>query len=508
MDKNKIIDSILSEWAMRSHDGLASGHDTAENIETLKDILCEYGVDQNNVDSMAENLLGEKKEEPVVYGDDRDYIFKVNKPNSRTEVDYYMSAGHPNQKKYPDKSRYDGPRKYDDPKMYKVANINNISDALVKAETDPNLKDLRNKKSVSIANVQKLKKVFEAFPDQSLVKKYKALYNSIPTVQEAIEIYTGKKYPEFQGLINKIDDEKFAGGGRGEIPIVFILKGATSGGGTNMDILFAERENKITGIEVKEVTGATIAISVPTLSGFSNTKFNIAIHEIALAANNYPTMKGFLTKVLKDNGKLYKKIDKITDLDKNIKAIEDFFDDPKVGEVSKFLLDAIFIISQKLKSPILGQRPEIGSVEIDIGKKHHEFKVPDDQVTTLNAKIDNVSGEKAVLTIPVEPKKEKDDGTLAEKCMKLSFFREDWDENRVQAEVMERVLSKYKRMIVISKKKGANEAELYDSKKIKTLEFVALGFAKIYMFVPGMGKSKAQAAGDVKVKAPEETGGE
>jgi hypothetical protein len=46
MDKNKIIDDILNEWAMRSHDGLVSGHDTPENMEVLNEILNEYGLEE------------------------------------------------------------------------------------------------------------------------------------------------------------------------------------------------------------------------------------------------------------------------------------------------------------------------------------------------------------------------------------------------------------------------------------------------------------------------------
>jgi hypothetical protein len=338
--------------------------------------------------------------------------------------------------------------------------------------------------------------VFDAFPNKSLVTRYKAMFDKVPTIEEAIEIYKGNQYPEFQPLINAIDDVKFAGGGRGEIPIVFILKGARSGGGTDMDILFAELADKKGGVEVKEVTGATIAISAPTLTGFSNSKFNIAIHELALAANKTKGMKDFIEKVLKDDGELFKPIGQVDKIHKKIDAVNAFFADPKVGEVSQFLLDAIFIVSEKIKNPITGKPKELGSVEIDIGNKHREFKVPDDQVAALNAKIDNVGAEKATLDVPIEPKIEKDDGNIAEKCMKLSFFKEDWDEERVQKEIMDLIIGKYKRMIIISKKKGVNDAQLYDENRIKTLEFVALGFGKLYMYVPGMGKSKAQAAAD------------
>jgi hypothetical protein len=41
MEKSKIIEYVLNEWAMRSPDGLASGHDTPENISILNEILAE-----------------------------------------------------------------------------------------------------------------------------------------------------------------------------------------------------------------------------------------------------------------------------------------------------------------------------------------------------------------------------------------------------------------------------------------------------------------------------------
>ena len=38
---NSIIEKILTEWALQSADGLASGHTTSENIKTLKSVLIE-----------------------------------------------------------------------------------------------------------------------------------------------------------------------------------------------------------------------------------------------------------------------------------------------------------------------------------------------------------------------------------------------------------------------------------------------------------------------------------
>ena len=510
MENSKIIDDTLNEWAMRSHDGLVSGHNTPENIKVFSEILFEYGLEQTQVEETVDAMFGEAKKTNNT-GEDYEYLFKVTDPKNKNNVTKLISIGHPDQDKYPDypkAQRYNGPHDLK-PDQYRVANDQNINNAIAASEKDPIFQKLRNVKKVSLANVRKLKEVFETFDNKSLINKYRRMYDSVPTIDDALDIYKGQKYPEFQPLINKIDDNKFAGAGRGEMPIVFLLKGASSGGNRKMDIIFAEFGDKEGGVEVKEVTGGTIAISAPTLDNFSNSKFNVAIHELALAANKTPRMKDFMLKVLKDpginNGGLYPDIGNNPNLEKHEIAINAFFEDPKVGEVSQFLLDAIFIISEKIikrkESGNKKGKESIGSVEIDIGNKHREFKVPDDKVPALNAAIDAVQGEKTILTVPISPKDESSDEAIADKAMKLSFFRENWDQSRVQNEIMNLIIKKYTKMIIIDKRKKQNNAYLYDTTKIRTLEFVALGFGKIFMYVPGMGKSKAQAVGDVGATA-------
>lgn len=510
MENSRIIDDILNEWALRSHDGLASGYSTPKNIKVFAEILSEYGLEQNQVDGTMSDMFGEAKN-TANKGEDYEYLFKVTDPNNKNKAPTLISIGHPDQEKYPDypkAQKYNGPHDLK-PEQYRVANDDNINNAIAASEKDPVFQKLRNVKKVSLANVRKLKEIFEAFDDKSLIKKYRGMYDTIPTIEEVLDIYKGKKYPEFQPLINKIDDNKFAGAGRGEMPIVFLLQGASSGGNRKMDIIFAELGDKEGGVEVKEVTGGTIAISAPTLDNFSNSKFNVAIHELALAVNKMPKMKDFMLKVLKDkgvsNGGLYPDIGTDSNLEKHEAAINAFFEDPKVGEVSQFLLDSIFIISEKIiqrkNNPNDKEKESIGSVEIDIGNKHREFKVPDDKVPELNAAIDSAQGEKTTLNVPISPKDEESDEAIADRAMKLSFFRENWDQARVQKEIMDLIVKKYTKMIIIDKRKKQNNAYLYDESKIRTLEFIALGFGKLFMYVPGMGKNKAQALGDVGTTA-------
>ena len=188
MEKDKIIEHVLNEWAMRSPDGLASGYDTAENIQALNEVLSEKGIE------IDENIFGESKR-PKNAGPDYEYLFKKTDPNNKDKVLYLISVGHPNQKKYPDLQRYDGDHTLP-ADLYRVANDTNINNALAASEKDEKLKALRNIKKVSLGNVRKIKEIFATYENKALVQKYKDLYDKIPTIEEAIKIYEGEKYPE------------------------------------------------------------------------------------------------------------------------------------------------------------------------------------------------------------------------------------------------------------------------------------------------------------------------
>lgn len=74
MDKHKIIDEVLAEWAMRSPDGLVGGHDTPENIAVLNEILDEY---------RGQGTLGKKFLQPY---DPKDAGLNPNKDPSKWYV--------------------------------------------------------------------------------------------------------------------------------------------------------------------------------------------------------------------------------------------------------------------------------------------------------------------------------------------------------------------------------------------------------------------------------------
>ena len=61
MEKRNIIDEILSEWAMRSDDGLSGGYDSLNNGKILAAMLSEYGVPKVDVDSIVKKMFCDHK---------------------------------------------------------------------------------------------------------------------------------------------------------------------------------------------------------------------------------------------------------------------------------------------------------------------------------------------------------------------------------------------------------------------------------------------------------------
>jgi hypothetical protein len=472
---------------MHSHDGLASGYDTPENICVLENILFEYGMNEAEAEE-AIGAVSKDDDAAKTFGDDRDYIFRVNKKGARNELDYYISVGHPNQKKYPNKERYNGPRKYTDPKKYRVATKKNVNNALAKSEKDPFFKMLKSEKNISIDNVARIKNIFKSHSEDVEVTLFKQVANKIESIEEAIKIYEGEKYSLLQGLINKMDDTKFSSAGRGEMPFVILLKGAKSGGASaGADILFAEKV-----VEVKEAQSKGIKISAPTLEGYTRTQFNIAVHELALLATGGDSEKilEFLIKVLTDKGgpdSPYKVVSNSKE-EKQKTAIEKFFDDPKVGELTHFLLDGLFIISEKIRDKSEKVNKPKATIDVDIGgQKHKEFKVPDRAIPDLSSQLSGISqgSVPSVLTVPVAQTQEDSDEYIENKVMKLSFFRENWTRERVQKEIVTDLVAKQYKNLLIVEKSPKNAASLYGSETINRLRFYGVGFAKIHLLLPG-----------------------
>jgi len=57
MKKEKLINDILSEWSMRSHDGLASGYNNADNLGILRSLLEEKKFSNEVVIDIVSDMI-------------------------------------------------------------------------------------------------------------------------------------------------------------------------------------------------------------------------------------------------------------------------------------------------------------------------------------------------------------------------------------------------------------------------------------------------------------------
>jgi hypothetical protein len=495
MDKDKIIDEILAEWAMRSPDGLVGGHDTPENVSTLQSLLLEY-LESSQVDEVMSGMFGEaaSSAEEDEEGEDG----KNNKQKKAEDTPDFIDLF---KKRNPSTNKYDMLVTADDKPFkgkamrpipyYMKWTKNNVKLAFELSEKDPFWKRLKPEKNIDVDRKEGIKRAFAEMEEKNkaLVKRFKALYDSIPIttegVKQAIAIYEGSdykgiSYSEYLPLVNKVDAySKTTGTGRGELVFLFLLKGMKSGGIRDVDLVYAEKDTKVKrekGIEVKEIMASSlIAISAPTFEGFYKSNFNVAVHELALAASKYENLSDFLERTMKKQGTNQNAIN----------AVMKFFEEPKVGEISQTFLDGIFSVYAAFKT---GTSPEQNvsdaTVDIDIGNVEKEFKILNPQTILPQVqKVDSTQGS-ATLDMQVAYTKEKGDEYLRHALMKLKFFRKEWTIDIIHDEMMKLLLTNYSKMLVVDKRSGSNQAELYEEPQMRKLRFESLGFGKVNFKAP------------------------
>lgn len=52
-----LLNDILSEWAMKSEDGLAQGYNTTENIQVLRETLASHNITGKLADDFISDVI-------------------------------------------------------------------------------------------------------------------------------------------------------------------------------------------------------------------------------------------------------------------------------------------------------------------------------------------------------------------------------------------------------------------------------------------------------------------
>ena len=516
MDKNKIIDDILNEWAMRSHDGLVSGHNTPENMAVLHEILTEKELSISPEERAAakEKAKKERTDARAKAKQERDAAKKKAKEEEETKKS--LPVGVPEEalqdkyfviKRNGDKVANNNPY-YEDGTLFKLILSGKAEMTLDGIEK--NLGDKIEGKNISETHVRL---ILKAVKEHSIPGKpsFLSFYNKCD-INLAMEVF--KDYPE---IVRSIEKDKKTLLGRGELTFVFLLKGAKTGG-KGVDILLVEG---LGDVEVKEVTGKElkIQISAATFNGWDQSETKTAIDELATEIRHDKNFGLYLKdEVLEgrnpDKTPKYPALERgsrkkteVTDVQKE--KFEDFMNRTRTSEMHSSTFYALEWIWQKLLSPFpkkTGKNDDNtadtgrAKLSISVGGDTKEFNLvnPQKAAITMQDVSNTLKRGDSPSNIPVslDVSKEIDStgGTTdAEEyyylAKSLDYFKNKITKETITVEINEIAKTKYSGYLVIYEKGGYYDA-VFARTKDSILEFSSLGLAKINAFlkanVPGL----------------------
>ena len=411
MEKSKIIEYVLNEWAMRSPDGLAGGHDTPENIKVLNDILTEMSGNDVPIDILEMGKRAANKTPD-----------KTKNPDTKVKKKY--------SKKLSDKTNEDL-NDYGDNKKVRPDDVAHVAQALI---------------------------------DYDKNGSFAKLYNTLD-LNGAIETY---KNANFASVINAIDKRERKGLGRGELVFIFLLKDYVSGGTAEFDLLHAEGGEEI---EMKELTGKSkkkiLKVSSATLKGFTTSKFKRAVDELAITLGKNESLGDFLTKVLTGTKEgssepLYPGTETISVSDNQKKALDNFINERRTTEMPASLFNALAIIGDKLKNSTANTPKDaipIGRAVVSIGNQKKEFRIdnPTDAKRDMENAITSLP-QSSNLNLKVSLGAEKTDAETEQETKNLEYFEKAYTIETISKEIGELIDETYTGILVIDKR-GGNNAE-------------------------------------------------
>jgi len=459
MDKSKIIDEILMEWAMRSPDGLVGGHDTPENMAALNELLNEYGLSELDIGDWG---VGAKDEAP----DEGDEVkpIKLKKPQSKFQkkdkaTGKTIVVGHPN---YKDGTFLDDIIANKQGIWFTPAEKAKLelSDEERKARIEKDIWDDMSAPNGKAVGENYITPIRNAIKKAGVTDYAESIYNRC-TLSDALKIYNTNSGNQ-KSFVDAMNSVKHQGLGRGEMAFVFMLKEVKSGGIGDVDLINVEGYGKM---EVKEV-GANkgkekVRISSSTLEGFSRSEFKNAIEDLAYEVRKNKQFGDFLLKVLSGktpDGKQYLYPHPRTPTEEEIAMLTNFVKDPKTADMPKNLFRALVIISVKLELP--SKPTDVpAKVAVDVGGSKEEFGTDPVQASQELKKVSiNKAGK---ITLDVNPIVGDSDSEYKNIAIKLKFFDKKYNLKTISEEIGNLVSKKYTGMLIVS---GGKDSESSDTR--------------------------------------------
>jgi len=367
MDKSKIIDEMLMEWAMRSPDGLVGGHDTPENMAVLNEILNERG-EYNQLDAFTA---------------DKNNIDKLDTSQPTTL-----------QKSI---SKFSSKNLIDD-KNFEIEVADKIVDAA---------KEAFGKNIVEFENI----------------------YDSM-TAKKAVEfINMQSKNPAFSKFIDLIDAASIrrlvkTQVGRGEFILSMLIKDCKRTGQKSGDLELSDG----TVIDVKEVDkDGKFRVSLKAFGSgnFSKLRFPHAINQLFAYCRQNPDAVEILKNMIdeagiKDEGRSkYKKY--------TLKLLDELDWDSVTSTAVRGLLD-ITIHIQKMKPDEVEKAGLGNKVEFDLGDEEVLMSIDKIEPEDKN-KILNPTKKSEPVTVNVSPITDRSNQVIVPQLKKLEIFAKPTSEN-------------------------------------------------------------------------------
>lgn len=377
MDKEQIIEDILSHLAIKSKDGFLGGFDLSENVELLKKTLEEYGLSEEDVQSVMEKTLKDKEK------------LGVKKVTTLPTTDANWSKG--------DISAESLRRKnIPEDKIEKIIEFFKSKDSATEVQD----KWTRDEEEF-------LKRFNKLTPSQA-ADYMGTLYTSRATLHDD------------EHVIGFLDSNYLKGSsaiGRGEYPLLFLIKGAETGRSESGDL-------KVGGqvIDVKESVGGVFKVEDNTFKnrGFNKLKIVEAMNELELfirrKKENYEALLNLLKK-MNDTGKL---------TEKEFKYAVAYFEAPTKESFGVNTFNALIKCRGYFKA--MGDEEKIEAIanvaDFKISGKEVEVAVdiPD---KSSQKTIENPPAERTPVNIEVQAIEDKERGIIIPQILNLIMFSDD-----------------------------------------------------------------------------------
>jgi hypothetical protein len=374
MEKSKIIEYVLNEWAMRSPDGLADGFDVQENIDLLENILKEYGLDEEDIQNVMEKTA------------------KPRKPKAPRVLDSVWSKGKISLASLQAKN-------IPEDKIEKIINFMKQKDQ----PTDPAME-------WSSEELDFIRKFDKLSPTEA-ADYVGRIYSSRPNLHDASHI------------IGFLDSDTLKGRssiGRGEYPLVFLIAGCKTGRGESGDLVLGGGT-----IDVKESVGGVFRVEDNSFKkgqgkGFNNLKIVRAMDELEYFVKRRPdnreALLNLLRKVNDDGGLKGKEFDYALT----------YFENPNKEAFGVNVFNAI--ISCRLYFKLMSEEQKVEAIT-----SVADFKLPDKEVEVAvdipdeksRQVIENPPRQETPVQINVTAIGNREKSIIVPEILKLQFFSDD-----------------------------------------------------------------------------------